>query len=266
MSRLKKFFRRFDNRWEQIRVENTNICVNECVMCPREKLTRPQGTMSYGNFVKVVNNLEVSYKCQLHFHGFGEPLLDKDLFNKIRYVKKNHRNFFTHFMTSLAIADEVACREIVDSGLDLLGVSCYGTNKEEYEKIFRRDSYQKVQDNISYLKGYIRKTGSGMQLRVSDTCLDLANFSDGRAYNKPAGDKICPFITGLRRRVLQITWEGYIIPCCFDYDATITFGNIFQNSLKEIFKSAAYREFRKAHREKNHRQYRVCNSCEKRDI
>lgn len=42
-----------------------------------------------------------------------------------------------------------------------------------------------------------------------------------------------------------ITWDGKIVPCCFDKDATHQLGDMEQTNLQQIWKSAAYSNFRK---------------------
>jgi radical SAM protein with 4Fe4S-binding SPASM domain len=42
-----------------------------------------------------------------------------------------------------------------------------------------------------------------------------------------------------------ITWDGQIVPCCFDKDAQHTLGNLKALSFKQIWKSDRYKTFRK---------------------
>jgi MoaA/NifB/PqqE/SkfB family radical SAM enzyme len=41
-----------------------------------------------------------------------------------------------------------------------------------------------------------------------------------------------------------MTWDGDIVPCCFDKDAKYTMGNIHQQSFKDIWNGDKYQEFR----------------------
>lgn len=41
-----------------------------------------------------------------------------------------------------------------------------------------------------------------------------------------------------------ITWDGRVVPCCFDKDATHLMGNAFEKSFKEIWQSDSYTNFR----------------------
>jgi radical SAM protein with 4Fe4S-binding SPASM domain len=42
-----------------------------------------------------------------------------------------------------------------------------------------------------------------------------------------------------------ITWDGRVVPCCFDKDAKYDMGNLNESSLKEIWDHDLYRSFRK---------------------
>jgi radical SAM protein with 4Fe4S-binding SPASM domain len=42
-----------------------------------------------------------------------------------------------------------------------------------------------------------------------------------------------------------ITWDGVVVPCCFDKDAQHHLGNLQQQSFKEIWENDNYRQFRK---------------------
>ena len=41
-----------------------------------------------------------------------------------------------------------------------------------------------------------------------------------------------------------ITWDGWVVPCCFDKDAIYKFGNVSEKSFREIWKAPIYSEFR----------------------
>jgi radical SAM protein with 4Fe4S-binding SPASM domain len=56
------------------------------------------------------------------------------------------------------------------------------------------------------------------------------------------------------------TWDGAVVPCCFDKDAQHKMGNISKNQFKTIWKSAIYQEFRSkiwADRQ----QIEICKNC-----
>lgn len=57
-----------------------------------------------------------------------------------------------------------------------------------------------------------------------------------------------------------MTWDGNIVPCCFDKDAKYKMGNTKEMSLKEIWHSPAYFRFRKAIL-KSRKEIDICKNC-----
>jgi len=57
-----------------------------------------------------------------------------------------------------------------------------------------------------------------------------------------------------------ITWDGKIVPCCFDKDASHTMGSLGQQTFKEIWKSSGYRQFRHSLL-KSRSQIDICTNC-----
>lgn len=56
------------------------------------------------------------------------------------------------------------------------------------------------------------------------------------------------------------TWDGSVVPCCFDKDAVHKMGKLDSKSFKEIWKSALYKDFRKR-LWKDRQQIDICKNC-----
>ena len=56
------------------------------------------------------------------------------------------------------------------------------------------------------------------------------------------------------------TWDGNVVPCCFDKDAQHSMGNIHQNSFQEIWQGNAYQKFRTALL-KSRKEIDICQNC-----
>jgi len=57
-----------------------------------------------------------------------------------------------------------------------------------------------------------------------------------------------------------ITWDGKVVPCCFDKNAEHIMGDITRQSFTEIWKGKDYIDFRKAVH-KNRKGIDICNNC-----
>jgi radical SAM protein with 4Fe4S-binding SPASM domain len=57
-----------------------------------------------------------------------------------------------------------------------------------------------------------------------------------------------------------ITWDGMVVPCCFDKDATHQLGDLKKTSFKELWKGEAYRNFRSAVL-RSRSEIDICRNC-----
>ena len=57
-----------------------------------------------------------------------------------------------------------------------------------------------------------------------------------------------------------VTWNGNVVPCCFDKDAKYVMGNVLKSPLKEIWKGNKYQNFRKQ-LWKNRETIDICQNC-----
>jgi radical SAM protein with 4Fe4S-binding SPASM domain len=57
-----------------------------------------------------------------------------------------------------------------------------------------------------------------------------------------------------------ITWDGKVVPCCFDKDAHYTLGDLTKNSFAEIWRSDKYNEFRNSLL-RSRGEIEMCKNC-----
>ncbi|MBL7961385.1 SPASM domain-containing protein, partial [bacterium] len=60
---------------------------------------------------------------------------------------------------------------------------------------------------------------------------------------------------------LVVQWNGDVVPCCRDYNAVITLGNVKKSSLKEIWNSSRYEEFRRQMAIGKFHNNPICSPC-----
>ena len=90
-------------RWPDIvQIESTNLCNAKCVFCPRDEMHRRQGVMDFDLFRKVVDECAALGITHVRVHNYGEPFLDKQLVEKVRYAKSQGHRRSRHDQQRLA--------------------------------------------------------------------------------------------------------------------------------------------------------------------
>lgn len=57
-----------------------------------------------------------------------------------------------------------------------------------------------------------------------------------------------------------ITWDGKVVPCCFDKDAHFVLGDLNENSFKELWQAKKYTKFRQSLL-KSRSEIEICKNC-----
>lgn len=266
----------------EVRLENTNHCNANCRMCPREKMTRPKGFMSLELFKRLADECATDGTKEMHLEGFGEPLLDKHILEKIRYAKKAGIKK-TLIVTNASLLNEDIAKELLSSGLDKLKISFYGTNKQEYEQVHCGLCYDEVMENITRLLE-LRRQHENSTLKVSIKYIGqmhkflkfacqwgaqakiqfsrLHNYSYGRKYIKVKNKRkrVCAMVAN---PIMQILWDGRVVPCCYDFNGVIILGDVHHNSIREVWNSPQYKQFRSLHRKYEFDRLPLCKNCDK---
>ena len=57
-----------------------------------------------------------------------------------------------------------------------------------------------------------------------------------------------------------ITWDGLVVPCCFDKDAEHRLGNLKENRFLSVWQSERYRKFRQT-LVNSRQEIEMCKNC-----
>lgn len=57
-----------------------------------------------------------------------------------------------------------------------------------------------------------------------------------------------------------VTWDGKVVPCCFDKDAHYALGDLKKNTFEEIWRSDAYNDFRRSIL-RSREEIEICKNC-----
>lgn len=273
----------------EIRFETTTKCNYNCIICPREKLTRKIETMNFELFKYLFDKIvhQTSQYDTISFPGMGEPLLDKTLDRKIIYARK--KKFKVLILTNGSLLSLRRFEELESLGVDSVRVSLYADSNPLYNMVHgtsRPNLFKKIKVQLSEIAAN-KKT---MKLLLTYNVIDDINSSnldswiaywkdkadllevwrphnwvDGRNYRKVQKKKLrtCgrPWKTPL-----QIQVDGTVNMCCFDFDGKLTLGNLRKQSLKEIFSSSMFKKILKHHKSGNFKNSGlICEHCDQRN-
>ena len=272
-------------------IENTNLCNARCVMCPRDKHTRPQGIMPMALFEKLISEIEKNNDAvtRVHLHNYGEPLLDKDLALKIRLAKEAGVRQ-VYFVTNASLLTEEKVHQYIAAGLDEFKISFYGTSPETYNNTMVGLDFEKTMNNVKTFFR-VRKALNAKHPRVlvqylpqphnlgltdefvsmfddmidrtlgdSISIFNLHNFGGGRSYRDTSAPActICDYPW----RTMVILQNGLVVPCCMDYNGEQVVGDVTVDSIAGIWNGTAYRQMREMFKTLNYTRYPVCLRCE----
>jgi MoaA/NifB/PqqE/SkfB family radical SAM enzyme len=144
-------------------LETTNRCNLLCTTCPRtyEQL-EPEADMSWELFTSIVNQFSSVKRVVLH--GVGEPMLVKDLPERIAYLKR--RGAYVLFNTNGTLLTEANGERLLDSGLDELRVSLDAAESSVFQMVRGKDMFDRIVTNLTAFRKRQRERGAELP-RVS---------------------------------------------------------------------------------------------------
>jgi len=276
-----------------VQIEHVGRCNLRCSTCIngtdvlRENytkgITKPLNIKLY----KKILNEAKKYNCpSIAFHNNDEPLLLKDLAERIRMAKD--AGFLDIIITTNAnLLTPERTRQLLGSGITKLSFSLDSWNKEDYEKIRKGGKFDIVLKNIEYFLK--EKKRMNLKLPITRaTCVltkftykdmekfrnfwqkrvDIVEFQNlqvlkGHTENLlPPGAKIDnTFICNNPWEQVVIRPNGDVLPCCSFYGGGLILGNIKNSSIYEIWHGQKMKKIRKELLRNNFAFSPICKMC-----
>lgn len=195
----------------------------------------------------------------------NEPLLDRELGKKIRYIADRRTGGFSiKVNTNAALLDEAMGGSLIGSGLNRLNISCHGISKHAYEASMPGLTLEKTLANVDRFLELLRASGEKkpkVTVTMVRTKLIENEIPDIHAYWRSRGVSV--HIRQLENRIdkniarkgletsqwQSFAWckrlftqaciltNGDMLLCCVDYGYTTVLGNVRNNTISEIWNS-----------------------------
>jgi radical SAM protein with 4Fe4S-binding SPASM domain len=257
-------------------------------------------TLSFDQFRKICDDiLEMGKLKVLRFYMMGEPFLHKELPNMIAYAKKLEvAERFELTSNGTALTEATGAR-MLDSGLDYLRISVYAIDAERHKEITKSNIHPDlIRNNVRNLFELRKREGKkkpfiyAKMINPFDDAEEKAffeNYSDisdeavieqPMSWDNPEGfdfidsvydkDKeidrtklfahrkeVCsfPFYT------LVVHSSGDVSVCCVDWEKKTVCGNVFKESLKDIWHGPKLRAFQQMQIERRRHENAACKNC-----
>ncbi len=274
-------------------IEATNACNLRCTMCPRTEMVET------GTFWKIQMFDMDAYRglidegikkglSSVKYNYLGEPLLNNRLPEMIKYAK-DAGLVDVMFNTNATRLDEVTSRRLIESGLDKLFFSFDSPYPEQFNRIRVGAEYNEVLANIRrFVKireemGSIKPFTRVSMVRMKDNedewdyfrelfdpivdAVAYVDYLDHSGQDNP-GRMIVPLGSKKSRFCCPQLWQrmfihpdGVVTVCCIDANRTLQVGNIFDQSVEEIWLGEKYQELRRLHKQGRYTEIPVCGGC-----
>lgn len=261
-----------------VQIESTNLCNAKCVFCPRDEMHRRQGVMEMGLFTKIVDECAVLGIAHVRVHNYGEPFLDRQLVEKVRYAKSRGIPEVGMISNGSLITEEIA-HGMIEAGLDAINISVDAGGKDVFERTRIHLEYDTVIGNIRTLVrlrqelgrkrpklilSFVRQNNSADEQAFIQEWRGIADKIHINDLHNWAGalDARSTVTFPCYRMWLTFTvlWDGRVSLCCADFDGRHILGDLRTSTITEVWNSPPYRAVRRQQLRDGGPE--ICRSCD----
>ncbi|MEK6765012.1 MAG: radical SAM/SPASM domain-containing protein [Planctomycetota bacterium] len=257
-------------------VELTNKCNSDCLICPRDAITRPKGVMSEDVF-KAVSEKLVSEGSLITFSGMGDPLSHPNVFEWIYDIRRKGGDM--GIVINPESLNKDISQKLVEARPNSITLSFPSIRREVFERLCPKVSYDNALKRTFELIDIVRgKVG----LRVTGIITDIntgeleeyVSFWKERGVGSSmtvchgrGGNLRAPGIYELQSFGLEsgicslfqfhtfVTWEGEVLACCHDLTGATRIGSLANDDVSVIAE-------RKRKVLKDFMPFPVCGQCD----
>ena len=169
---------------KHVQIETINgICTSRCTMCSIKEWRRKPHIMDNNTFKRILEWF-LPHLDQIEFlslQGWGEPLLDKGIADKVRIAKEmGFRG--VGFASNATELDERISRKLIEAGLDSIICGIDGAKKETHEAIRLGTDFDGIVSNVKRFVGI--RNGIGTTRVVVRFIRQQQNLSEWPAFKE----------------------------------------------------------------------------------
>ena len=282
-----------------VEVDIASLCNLKCKFCyhsDREQVRESGvnfGIMDMQLYRKIIDDMKrFSQKpAKLKLFEFGEPLLNNNMPDMIRYASEKNVAGSIETVTNGTLLNKTLNRELIKAGLSRINISVESVSDEGYEKVAGvkinfaeyveniKDFYENKENCFVYIKlidsgDLTQEEKDFFYHTFGDICDEIfienavpiwngtiANENIINAigsYGQPINYKyVCPFI--FTRMI--VNYDGIVSLCCADWRRQEAIGDAKTESLSNIWNGQRLRDIQIKHLSGNRESISICNGC-----
>lgn len=268
-------------------IEPVSTCNLRCPFCFQTDPTftkKPfMGVMNFELFKKIADEANILGVGAVTMASRGEPTLHKNFAEMLDYIGTKENIFEIKINTNATFLNDKICHSIFKNDIAQIVISADHYQKEEYERLRKNSNYEKILKNVDNLFEIRNKyyPNSTTEIRISGIDSDknlnrekfknfwlkrsdhvTASFALERwnTYENTPNDDINDPCENLWDR-LYVWFDGKVNPCDADYKSYLSYGNLENNSIKDIWNNQIIKKLRDEHLNKLRNKTNPCDRC-----
>ena len=268
-------------------IETVSTCNLRCGFCFQTDKTftkKPfMGTMSFDLFKKVVDEADEIGTGAITLGSRGEPSLHKNIDEFVNYIGTKKNIFEKKFITNATKLNLDLINALLKSKFNIVQISADHFIKKDYEELRLGSNFEEIVQNVDNLYNIRKKNYpesitevrvSGVDAKKTLNIKEFEKFWIQRSDHVTAGYPHERWDTYNNRKHPEINtpcedlwdrmyvwFDGKTNPCDADYKSYLSYGNLNENSIKEVWNSDKILDLRKKHLSGNRKDIVPCDRC-----
>lgn len=209
-----------------ISLEISTYCNRRCGYCPISLMeTVPKDFMTWDTFKAIIAKLqEINYSGSIYYHFFNEPLLDERIVEFVQYVTDHLPKAMSRIVSNGDPLNMELADQLFAAGVSNFAITDHNETPGKVEKRLKpiRDKYP-GHITIGWIHDQPLDNRGGTvevkQLNLQPTCTVISD-------------------------TLHLDYQGNVLLCCGDFSRSVTFGNLVEEDLLEIWRKPRYQKIR----------------------
>ena len=269
-----------------ILIEPVSTCNLRCSFCfqtDKSFTKKPyMGVMDMDLFKKVVDEADKLGVGAITLASRGEPTLHKNFGDMLDYLGKKKNIFEIKINTNATFLSEKIAHSIFKNKIAQVVISADHYQKDEYERLRKNSNFEKILKNVdrlfeirkSYKENFTEIRISGIDadknlnrekfknfwIKRSDHVTSSYPFERANTYENQVHENINDPCENLWDR-MYVWFDGKVNPCDADYKSNLSFGNINEDNIKNVWNNNIINNLRTGHLKDKRYDFNPCDRC-----